>query len=438
MIERLDADYLIIGTGAMSMAFADVILAHDESARIVMVDKRPAPGGHWTDAYPFVRLHQPALFYGLHSTCLGSGGADLASGPEIVAYFDRAMQRFVATGRVRFLPMCEYRGEGQVVSLIDPEQSYEVTAHRRVVDGSYLEASVPSMRPPAFDVASDVELCPPNRLPRIRSAHDEYVIVGAGKTGIDAVLFLLENAVPPDRITWITPNDSWLWDRATVPAGGALSTFRVMLERVLKEQDPQAAFLQLERDGIVLRLDPRRLPTKWRCATIERSEAEQLRRVQNVVRLGRVRKVHEGRVELDNGEIDIATDALIVDCSANGLTSRPVRPIFAEGAVTLQSVLMCQQTFSAALLARLELVSMSDTRRNALLKPVPHPEAAEDIATTLPLSIRNMLSVTRVLPRWLRGSRLYLGHHEPLPTYVAEAARMGVALARSRPVTAGA
>jgi cation diffusion facilitator CzcD-associated flavoprotein CzcO len=55
----MDTDYLILGAGAMGMAFADEILSRDGKARIVMVDRRANPGGHWVDAYPFVRLHQP-------------------------------------------------------------------------------------------------------------------------------------------------------------------------------------------------------------------------------------------------------------------------------------------------------------------------------------------------------------------------------------------
>lgn len=36
-----------------------------------MVDRRPKIGGHWNDAYPFVRLHQPSSFYGVASRPLG-------------------------------------------------------------------------------------------------------------------------------------------------------------------------------------------------------------------------------------------------------------------------------------------------------------------------------------------------------------------------------
>lgn len=430
MSERLDADYVVIGAGAMSMAFVDVILDEDPRARVIMIDRRAMAGGHWNDAYPYVRLHQPAMFYGLHTTPLGTGGADLVSGPEIVAYYGRAMDRFVASGRVRFLSMCDYQGKGRVVSLLDPEHTYDVVARRRVVDGSYLEARVPATHAPSYDVAAGVELTTPNGLARLRSTYDEYVVAGAGKTATDAILFLLKNGVPPRRVTWISPHDSWLWDRSTVQAGDALPAIRLLLEHAVKAPDTDTAFLELERKGITLRIDTGRMPTKWRCATIERSEVEQLRQVENVVRLGRIRRVEPGQIELDDGSITIADHSLVVDCTANGLASSSTTPIWGPGSLTLQAIFMCQQTTSAALIGRVELLDITDERRNHLLKPVPHPEWADDLRTVMPLSVRNILTVTRALPLWLRRSRVYLGAHETWPTYLAEAGRMAYALRR--------
>jgi cation diffusion facilitator CzcD-associated flavoprotein CzcO len=49
----LEADYLVVGSGAAGMAFADSLISECD-AEITMVDRRPAPGGHWNDAYPFV------------------------------------------------------------------------------------------------------------------------------------------------------------------------------------------------------------------------------------------------------------------------------------------------------------------------------------------------------------------------------------------------
>ena len=59
MREPLETDYLVVGTGAAGMAFTDALLSHSD-ATVTLVDRRHAPGGHWIDAYPFVRLHQPA------------------------------------------------------------------------------------------------------------------------------------------------------------------------------------------------------------------------------------------------------------------------------------------------------------------------------------------------------------------------------------------
>jgi cation diffusion facilitator CzcD-associated flavoprotein CzcO len=116
----LDPDYLVIGSGAMGMAFTDVLLTETD-ATVALVDRHQRPGGHWNDAYPFVRLHQPSSFYGVNSRALGgdaidqtgwnAGLSELASGAEVVAYFDQVLhQQFLPSGRARYFPMCESDG----------------------------------------------------------------------------------------------------------------------------------------------------------------------------------------------------------------------------------------------------------------------------------------------------------------------------------------
>jgi cation diffusion facilitator CzcD-associated flavoprotein CzcO len=113
---NLNTDYLIVGSGAVGMAFADTLLTETD-AKIIIVDKHHKPGGHWNVAYPFVTLHQPSSFYGVSSRELSGGKLDevglnkglseLASGAEVSAYFDNVMrQQFLPTGRVRYFPMC--------------------------------------------------------------------------------------------------------------------------------------------------------------------------------------------------------------------------------------------------------------------------------------------------------------------------------------------
>src|SRR5271166_2647553 len=113
----IDTDYLIVGAGAAGLAFADALIAESD-ADVVIVDRRDRPGGHWNDAYPFVRLHQPASYYGVNSAPLGSGAVDqiglnagfhaLAAGAEVVSHYDLTMrERFLPSGRVQYLPMSE-------------------------------------------------------------------------------------------------------------------------------------------------------------------------------------------------------------------------------------------------------------------------------------------------------------------------------------------
>ncbi len=59
----LSTDYLVVGSGAVGMAFVDTLLSETD-ADIVLVDRFAKPGGHWNVAYPFVTLHQPSAFYG--------------------------------------------------------------------------------------------------------------------------------------------------------------------------------------------------------------------------------------------------------------------------------------------------------------------------------------------------------------------------------------
>lgn len=422
--QHLETDYLIIGAGAMSMGFADVILAEDPTADIVMVDRHANPGGHWNDAYPFVRLHQPAAFYGLHSTSLGRGGEDLSAGADIVAYYRDAMDRFVRSGRVTFLPMSEYEGDGRITSIVDPDRVTTVAARRRIVDGTYSHVMVPSMCPPRYGVDPDVTVVAPNELARIRRPWERYVIIGAGKTGMDSILFLLDNGVAPERIQWIMPNDAWLLDRGAMQPGIVLDSVVAMVQSIADATEIQDAFLQLEREGIVFRLDEGTLPPKWRCATVDRRELAGLRRVEDVVRLGRVQHVGSSEIRLDEGTIDAAPDTLFVDCSANGLAKRDPTPLFAPHRVTLQPVFMCQQTFSAALIAHLELLELDDDRRNRVCTPVPHPEHVLDLASTLVVTTQNMLNCNRHMALWLRRTRLYLGHHAAPHRYLLASGRL--------------
>ena len=49
----LETDYLVIGSGAMGMAFTDTLLTETD-ASVMLVDRHHRAGGHWNNAYPFL------------------------------------------------------------------------------------------------------------------------------------------------------------------------------------------------------------------------------------------------------------------------------------------------------------------------------------------------------------------------------------------------
>ena len=429
--QKLDTDYLVIGSGAMGMAFTDVLMTESD-ATVVMVDRHHQPGGHWNDAYPFVRLHQPSAFYGVNSRHLGSDTVDatgwnqglyeLATGAEVCAYFDQVMQQsFLASGRVQYFPMCEHTGGTRFRSRVS-DAEYEVSC-RKVVDATYMNVLVPAIRPPAYEVAADARCVPLGELPRVAPEHDHYVIVGAGKTGMDACLFLLGNGVDPDALTWIMPRDSWLLDRAHIQPGAGSgdvleSVFGRQLAVIAESTSVEDMFARLDAAGLLLRLDPDVTPRMYRCATVTTLELDQLRRIRDVVRLGRVKRAEAGRLVLDEGEREVPRGSLFVDCTADGLAERPVRPVFDDDLITLQSVRICQQVFSAALIGHVECRYGDAATKNELCAPVPHPNTDLDFVRTMLQNGANQARWTQdaELLEWLRTSRLdgFSGGDEPV------------------------
>jgi hypothetical protein len=385
-MKTIEADYVVVGAGAMGMAFADTLIT-DSEASVVLVDRAHQPGGHWTTAYPFVRLHQPSAYYGVNSRALGDNTIDrvgwnqglneLASAGEVCAYFDTVMQQqLLPTGRVDYFPMSEYLGDGRFRTLAGTD--YAVNVKQRIVDATYLRAIVPSMRPAPYSVAAGIDCIAPNELPKF-GAQDRYVIIGAGKTGMDVCLWLLRNDVSPDKLTWIMPRDSWLIDRATLQPGPAfIKQFRcgfgATLDAIGEATSAEDLFARLEKAGTLLRLDPSIRPTMYRCATVSQPEFDQLRRIGDVVRMGHVQRIEPNTIELDDGSIPSSPATLYIDCTADGAPQRPAVPVFDGDHIILQAVRGCQQVFSAALIAHVECAYDDDAVKNELCVAISHPD----------------------------------------------------------------
>ena len=267
MVE-IETDYLVIGAGASGMAFTDALVA-DGVVDVVIVDRRHLPGGHWNDAYPFVRLHQPSATYGVNSRPLGSETID-ADGPN-AGFYERA------TGQA---------GEHAFSSRLTGETT-TVRVRRKVVDATCLETSVPATHTPTFTIGEGVKLIPIGDLVHVLEPPSGFTVLGAGKTAMDACSFLLDNGVDPARIRWVRPRDAWLMNRSSWQpldlVASTVESLSLVLQCLAEAENLDDLFGRLEACGALLRLERAVEPTMFRGAIVSPAELQSLKQIERVV-----------------------------------------------------------------------------------------------------------------------------------------------------------
>ena len=386
----VDTDYLVVGAGATGLAFADTLIA-EADVDVTVVDRRPAPGGHWLHAYPFVRLHTPSAYYGVNSRALGedridhagenAGYYERATGDHVRDYFAEAATGLERDARVQLLTGHEQVGDASYghaqVRDIQTGVVHDFAVRRKLVDARYLEASVPATHSLPFEVAPDVCVIPVNDLPAAAESVRRFAVLGSGKTAADACMWLLDNGVEPDRIRWIRPRDAWFYDRAHFQpldqVGAIIEGNALDAEAGAEATTIDELFARLEASGRLVRIDPSATATMYRGTMLSGRELDALRQVEDVIRLGHVRRIEADRIVLERGEVDTSRDVLHVDCTALGLRNSPSTPIFQPGRIVLQQVRHLSPCFNAALAAFVEVHRDDDADRNRLCPPNAYP-----------------------------------------------------------------
>ncbi|MBV9311738.1 MAG: NAD(P)-binding protein [Solirubrobacterales bacterium] len=390
----METDYLVVGAGATGLAFTDTLVA-EADVEVTVVDRQAAPGGHWLHAYPFVRLHTPSAYYGVNSLALGedridqdgenAGFYERATGDQVREHFAEAAARLEQTGRVRVLTRHEHLGSasnGEQVRDLSTGKVHDVSVRRSVVDARYLEASVPATHAVPFEVAPAVRVIPVNELPAAAQPASSYCVLGSGKTAADACIWLLNNGVDPDRIRWIRPRDAWFYDRSYFQpleqVGAIMEGISLDAEAGAEAANVDEAFERLEACGRLVRIDPSRPATMYRGTMLSATELEAVRQIEDVVRLGRVRRIEADRIVLEQGETRTGPEVLHVDCTALGLNNAPASAVFHPHRIVLQQVRYLSPSFNAALIGFVEAHRETDADKNRLCPPHPYPSTPGD------------------------------------------------------------
>jgi hypothetical protein len=244
---------------------------------------------------------------------------------------------------------------------------------------------------------------PSNDLPAAARSASRYTVLGSGKTAVDACTWLLDNDVEPERIRWVRPRDAWFHPRADFQpleqVGAIMAGLALDAEAGAQAVDVDDLFERLEASGRLVRIDPTRPATMYRGTMLSGHELAALRQIEDVVRLGHVRRIERDRIVLEQGETRTGPEVLHVDCTALGLRDAPATPIFQPGRIVLQQVRHNTPPFNAALLGFVEARRDDDAEKNKLCPPNPYPSAIHDWP-------RMMSRTWRTERRWLSAPDL--------------------------------
>jgi hypothetical protein len=519
----LACDYLVVGGGAMGLAFVDSLLLLQPHASIVLVDKHPAPGGHWNDDYGYVTLHQPSLVYGVQSSQLEGSWLKLilkgqvpllhrATKTEILRYYKEVVDRHVAAGNLQYFPHSSYDldqtpevvkddvgGDNNVTihSFAETEapqlRQYRVKVKVMVVDAVKGEVQIPATTPPRFALEdASIRVVTPNELHEMHNqkaqgsegdSNDErsgaawkyvgwlfrpmanwffssegpsaaatttYVVLGCGKTGMDAVVYLVnELKVKPENIAWVIPRDVWVINRMR---GGPSAYHQELLEQA---GNHEATMDSLEAKQLVYRLDPDVRPTApFRFPTVSGAEIKVLRSITNKVRQGRVQSIsvvdnqYPRLVFEDGSDLELkdasVRDTVFVHCTAPGpFNGRTVDSIYSEEVavagnstslkMTLFPILPPPIPLSGAMLARIETSRRNGTcdleLGQALLgsptpsPPLDHPTTPASSSSPAPSSHTGAATVwTKLIRPYIFASpdpKAHLDVHRNLSAFLA-------------------
>jgi hypothetical protein len=286
-----------------------------------------------------------------------------------------------------------------------------VRVRKRLVDARYLEPSIPSTHTPTFSVDPNARLLSVNDLAKLSEAPTGYTVVGAGKTSIDACIWLLDNGVDPDRIRWIRPRDSWLLNRLTYQplklVTNLMEGFANATEASAVAQSSSDLLARLEAAGIWHRIDPSVEPTMFHAATVSARELDLLRSIENVVRLGHVKHIGADAISMEGGEIRSDRGHIHVDCSAIGLRRSAARPVFEGSRITPQPIRTVTPPFNAALAGYVEATRDDDREKSRLCPTNRYPNRAVDWIPNMriTLEVTGIWSDQPDLAAWLERSR---------------------------------
>lgn len=411
----ITADYVVVGTGLSGLSFADTIISQSD-ATVALIDYKSAPGGYWRTAHDYMRFDLPPSLGGMNGLALErrpTRGIDSnrnrpLNRQDMLAFFERLMSdRLLDSERVQYFSDCYHLGSG-VVQAVGWNTRVHLKAKCKIVDATQCWHRPAISHNPCFQSATDVMIVVPRDLPSYWSIapnmHEKYCVIGAGCTGLETVAHLLDLGVDADQICWVKPRDNWYWNSEKMAAHHWLDTLEIIAETDAFTRVEHA----LEQSGYLMRIDTGITPKKFHAAIKTPAQIARVQKIKHIVRKGHIHSVTSKGMLLDQGAEPMPKRTLYIDCTAGRAAARPQSPVFDQGMIKLQMLQMASAGFSAALIATIELMPVSEEEKAALCAPLSLPEYPSDIAILLKESLENQKRwlVQPAIRAWLAKNKI--------------------------------
>ncbi|WP_280275895.1 FAD-dependent oxidoreductase [Nocardia wallacei] len=218
-VERCDV--CIVGAGVAglnALSVASKYLSRDQ--KVVLIDRRPRPGGMWVDTYPYVRLHQPYRFF-----TVGDLGWELDANPSYLATKEEVLGHLT-----RCLDILSRRVRLETHFGVEFESCTEAAGRVRAITRS-IDGKTRVIEAGRLIKAYGCQIVPNEPLPlssaRINSVSPDYCdlrhgglkssatpvwVVGGGKTAMDTVKMLVSE-YPGREINLVTGSGTYFMRR---------------------------------------------------------------------------------------------------------------------------------------------------------------------------------------------------------------------------------
>lgn len=286
--ESTPYDLCVIGAGIAGLNALAVAREYlPKSARVILVDQRPEPGGMWADTYDYVRLHQPHRMFTAGDIKWETGAKPeyLATKPEVQTHLANCLSQCGASYHLtsyfgwEFVAQQEVSTAGGFIAELEfvrkdnnattaEEKDLSVDGKLRISAKRCIKAfgfRVPQ-NPPLNFSSSAVHSISPNSDALFSEEFSESTapcyIVGGGKTAMDTATLII-NRYPDKQVNLIVGKGTVFLNRDTVfPQGikrwyGGETTLGAFTELALKYngENTEEVFDFLKRK-YTLQLDP--------------------------------------------------------------------------------------------------------------------------------------------------------------------------------------